>query len=222
MKTSCEIITDLLPLYHDDVCSTESRKLVDEHLQECDVCKSMLVRLDNEILLPKQSHDDMAAIKKISLAWRKDRIMSFIKGLMIALGICITLFTIYLGSTELRLFPVKTNVMKVSDVCILENGFIAFRLEITDEFEVPRGKEYTHSNGNTYLTLFRAFFKDKKHNTGENWYNGGYNIFQVNDIDAFYVGSPKDSILVWEKGMILPSASLETEEDIRQMFIFEE
>ena len=38
MKISCRIIEDLLPLYADDVCSQDSRKLVNEHLVECPAC----------------------------------------------------------------------------------------------------------------------------------------------------------------------------------------
>ena len=45
MKTDCNIIRDLLPLYADDVCSKESRALVDEHLQECPDCLEELVNL---------------------------------------------------------------------------------------------------------------------------------------------------------------------------------
>lgn len=45
MKTDCEIIRDLLPLYVDDICSEKSRELVDEHLRECPECGSLLDRL---------------------------------------------------------------------------------------------------------------------------------------------------------------------------------
>ena len=45
MKTDCNIIRDLLPLYADDVCSKESRALVDEHLQECPECRELVSRL---------------------------------------------------------------------------------------------------------------------------------------------------------------------------------
>lgn len=45
MKTDCEIIRDLLPLYVDDICSEKSRELVDEHLRECTECGSLLDRL---------------------------------------------------------------------------------------------------------------------------------------------------------------------------------
>lgn len=45
MKTDCEIVRDLLPLYVDDICSEKSRELVDEHLAECAECSDMLCRL---------------------------------------------------------------------------------------------------------------------------------------------------------------------------------
>ena len=47
---SCEVVRDLLPLYTDDVCSKESRELVDEHLRECPACTGYLQKLrENEI-----------------------------------------------------------------------------------------------------------------------------------------------------------------------------
>ena len=45
MKTPCEIIRDLLPLYADDVCSPASRAAVDEHLRECPACEEYLKQL---------------------------------------------------------------------------------------------------------------------------------------------------------------------------------
>lgn len=45
MKTDCEIIRDLLPLYVDDICSDRSREMVDEHLQECPACEDLLRKL---------------------------------------------------------------------------------------------------------------------------------------------------------------------------------
>lgn len=45
MKYSCDMIEDLLPLYYDGVCSSQSRKTVEEHLEECDNCKKTLERM---------------------------------------------------------------------------------------------------------------------------------------------------------------------------------
>ena len=30
-KISCDIIQDMLPLYYDEVCSADSRKMIEEH-----------------------------------------------------------------------------------------------------------------------------------------------------------------------------------------------
>ena len=36
---NCKIVQDLLPLYHDGVCSEESRAAVEEHLAHCPACR---------------------------------------------------------------------------------------------------------------------------------------------------------------------------------------
>ncbi len=45
MKTDCEVIRDLLPLYADEACSEKSRALVEEHLDECPDCRALLGEL---------------------------------------------------------------------------------------------------------------------------------------------------------------------------------
>ena len=51
MKTDCNVIRDLLPLYADEVCSKESRGLVDEHLAECPACTEELARIQSPTLV---------------------------------------------------------------------------------------------------------------------------------------------------------------------------
>lgn len=46
MKYPCELIQDLLPLYHDNVCSPPSRKMVEEHLSDCEACRSLVQKMD--------------------------------------------------------------------------------------------------------------------------------------------------------------------------------
>lgn len=45
MKLNCNVIHDLLPLYVDQICSDESRELVDEHLMSCRDCSMLLQRM---------------------------------------------------------------------------------------------------------------------------------------------------------------------------------
>ncbi|MDR2156298.1 MAG: zf-HC2 domain-containing protein [Clostridiales Family XIII bacterium] len=50
MKYACELVRDLLPLYHDGVCSGESKRLVEEHLSECAECKRELRKMDDNAM----------------------------------------------------------------------------------------------------------------------------------------------------------------------------
>ena len=50
-KISCDIIQDMLPLYYDEVCSADSRKMIEEHLQECEKCSNIFQKLKTECVV---------------------------------------------------------------------------------------------------------------------------------------------------------------------------
>jgi len=50
MKIPCDVIMDLLPLYHDGVCAENSKKIVEEHIAECDSCKIVLEKIRDNTL----------------------------------------------------------------------------------------------------------------------------------------------------------------------------
>jgi len=54
MKINCKVIEDLLPLYIDEVCSDESKRLVEEHLEECDACSAKLNAQKTGITIDKE------------------------------------------------------------------------------------------------------------------------------------------------------------------------
>ena len=45
MKYDCEVVQDLLPLYQDGICSDTSRKIVDEHLKDCEKCNEIAKKM---------------------------------------------------------------------------------------------------------------------------------------------------------------------------------
>ncbi len=58
MKYNCDLISDLLPLYKDDICSEATKKIVEEHLDECPSCRKMFadmsdVTIDEKIVKEK-------------------------------------------------------------------------------------------------------------------------------------------------------------------------
>ncbi len=64
-KKSCELIKDLLPLYVDDVCSEESRKMVTEHLASCGSCRDELNKMKTELNITEKADKDIKTFKKI-------------------------------------------------------------------------------------------------------------------------------------------------------------
>lgn len=53
MKTNCNIIKDLLPLYVDGLTSEDSNKIIIEHIKECKNCNDICLNLKTEINVPR-------------------------------------------------------------------------------------------------------------------------------------------------------------------------
>ena len=50
---NCNIIQDLLPLYRDGVCSSESVRAVEEHLETCAACRTVYEEMRQEPIVPE-------------------------------------------------------------------------------------------------------------------------------------------------------------------------
>ena len=74
MSVSCDIIRDLLPLYHDGVCSEDSKKMVEEHLANCKSCNDELEAMAQALNVNEKYNNlsDAEAVKNISKRWKKD------------------------------------------------------------------------------------------------------------------------------------------------------
>lgn len=79
-KKNCELIKDLLPLYVDNVCSEESRKMINEHLAECKNCCSELEKMQADITVKEKAKDDIKSIKKIKKRFFIGKIIAGIVG----------------------------------------------------------------------------------------------------------------------------------------------
>ena len=62
-RISCNVTKDLLPSYLDEICSEESRELVEEHLLECPSCRRFMAELQ-ERDQGKDAHE-VNALKKV-------------------------------------------------------------------------------------------------------------------------------------------------------------
>lgn len=70
MKTNCNIIQDLIPLYIDQALSEESVSLVEEHLRECPLCNEILESMKSNFEIP-ENIDDRKVIKQFTVKIKK-------------------------------------------------------------------------------------------------------------------------------------------------------
>ena len=74
MDISCDIVRDLLPLYAEDMVSSDSRKLVDDHLCGCDECTKILGSIQKAASIPVVTEPE--SLQKIRKGIRRRRILS--------------------------------------------------------------------------------------------------------------------------------------------------
>lgn len=112
---SCNIIEDLLPLYHDNVCSEDSRRVVEDHLSSCAKCRDTLNKIESEMKLPS-TIDDVSPIRSIAKKWKADKLTSFFGG---------AFFISFLASaTSFIIYTIKGSYVAPDGTLIESFGYI--------------------------------------------------------------------------------------------------
>ena len=88
MSKNCGIIKDLLPLYADDVCTEESRRMVTEHIAECSECRAELEKMGRNISVASET--DIKVMKRIKKRMRIEKITVGVISLLAVLGIAVS------------------------------------------------------------------------------------------------------------------------------------
>ena len=219
MKVSCRIIEDLLPLYVDDVCSAESRKLVNEHLSECPRCLEKLKAMQEGT----EIRADIKPLKNVGRWLQKLRLKSLIKGIVNGvLFMAIVVFG-YFFLTEMTIMKVPAEKVTVSDVCMLSDGNIAFHMYIDDKYDLNAIGADIDKDGNMYITPQRSIIENKQLSGFD---SGLFNMYYGVDIHEFdpetgrdtnpyldffftegvapkavYLRLRGEDVLIWEQGM---------------------
>ncbi|MBP0957841.1 MAG: zf-HC2 domain-containing protein [Oscillospiraceae bacterium] len=89
MKTDCDIIRDLLPLYSDKVCSESSRRLVEEHCAKCEECAEQLTAMSAELPREEKAGGAKNPLKKTRRHYLKLAFLTAAVAVPMAVVICI-------------------------------------------------------------------------------------------------------------------------------------
>lgn len=222
-KISCEIIKDLLPLYYDNVCSDDSKSMIETHLKECDYCRKELEQLQTDLLLSKEEIEtnlnDRNVIEGLSSFLKRSQVKSFFKGAIIGIFLLIA----YFGLFKWNITNVPMDVVEINQVSTLDDGKIVYYKNLTDHYNVNREKYEMDEEGNFYIIPKRPIINSKAHYKSSMVQD--YDFFDIEgqeinrgkEIKAVYYGTPKDNKLIWKEGMNLPEASKE----VKEMFRFD-
>ncbi len=130
----CSVITDLLPLYQDGLCSPESKELVEAHLQICKDCQA----LSDDLPLPETKPDadpgETEAFRRVRKKTRRGKLLRI-------MSICASVLIIGFLVLNAVWFPAKYFPYKA-----LCRGF-------SESANIGAGTQYTKESGEYLLTV---------------------------------------------------------------------
>ena len=209
MKTSCELIRDLLPLYYDGVCSDTTKKIVEEHLADCKECSHILQKMSVSLKSTNSSEQEIEEemFSGVAKKLKKSLCKSFAKGILLA-TLCFIIFSaVRYGLYKANFITAGNNVVNTTEYAIKDDvNNIAVVLETTDGYLGGTVVSETDEKGNVYLSIVRPIIKEK--NRGEDNLRIVYTV-NIENKNAVYYGSPDNSELLWDKNTELPQITYE-------------
>jgi hypothetical protein len=95
----CYIVSDLLPLYQDDMLSEETRRDIDKHVSECDDCKKMMDSMNVQINVKAANKEvNINPLKKIKFYQTTQTILGAI--IAFFLGSCLPIVKLMIPIIE--------------------------------------------------------------------------------------------------------------------------
>lgn len=223
MRLPCEVVQDILPLYHDGVCNDLTKNLVEEHLRECESCRKMLSCIDSEIQISEQELDTAKPLASIQKTWRKDKMKAWIKGFGIACVLAAVLLAGYAVLTQWKCIAVPAEGMEVAEIYQMKDGRILYRLDVPEDVWVRSFQFKTSEDGKDYKIPVRAVIELNQKNGWSSLMNEYQMIDPAEDnawqqgfgdgveITEWYIGEPENALLIYKTGMELKPAPMELE-----------
>ena len=158
MKYNCDLISDLLPLYKDEICSEASRKIVEEHLAECPDCKKVLNSLNDVTIdetIVKEKEEVIGTQAKFFK--RKSALAGSIIGLIFSIPILVCLIVnLATGAGLTWFFIVLAGILVAASVIIVplmvrENKMFMTMVSFTASVVLLLGVICIYSRGNWFL-----------------------------------------------------------------------
>lgn len=143
-KLECEIVQDLLPNYVENLTSEYTKERVKEHLDECLPCQSIYELMKEEV--GEQVQHNVEEAKKLRWYMKKFKVVYWLVGAAIACAVYTIGIFIYEEIHINANTPVTSEVVEVTELYELENGYIYANLRVTDGYFVNSGGTSFHND----------------------------------------------------------------------------
>lgn len=165
MKYNCEMISDLLPLYADQVCTKASAEAVEQHIAECSACAALLGEMqatDNVIDREIASERSRVLDTQAKFFKRRSAVAGSIIGGIFALPILICLIVNLVSGAGLTWFFIVLAAMFIPASLIVvplmvpEDKFLWTAVSFTASLLLLLGVCSIYSGGGWFLTAGSA------------------------------------------------------------------
>lgn len=85
-KYPCELIEDLIPLYVEDDVSDATKEIVEEHILECENCKSLVNEYSNDELKIEDFKEDLPEAKTFKKWMKKLKIWGWVSSIVVLIA----------------------------------------------------------------------------------------------------------------------------------------
>lgn len=200
MELKCDLVKDLLPLYVEDLCSDTSKKIVNDHIADCQSCNRLLTDLSNK----NDVVVDKSAVKKSLMPFRKIKRRNL---LITVSGILCTILVI--SALFCKLFLIGSVVsppeITATNLEMIDTLTFEIELELSQDSNIYAIKNIalgkSDNTGNVYVRGTKAFvspFNPKSHY--ETTFGFDEDSFGSDKIKAVYlIGNNKNDIkLIWQ------------------------
>lgn len=109
----CDIVRDLLPLYHDGVVSEASKTVIEDHLAECEPCKKEYEELLLDLPIQSSNNNTKSKFKALISRQKTKRICILITSIILT---CVLVLSTVFVLTEVPLAQIPDDEVKIHRV----------------------------------------------------------------------------------------------------------
>ena len=160
MRNECNIIRDLLPLYAENMVSSDTSDFVEEHLKNCEACRKEYDRTKE--FQPTQERSDAAPLLKLSRKMKVKRIQTIALTAVFVIALFVSAFAVLDAPIYLPYSDGIVTLEQLDDKGML----LTFDEEVTDfdctVYEDPDGGNLYYCDIQAWTSLWDKWFSQDK------------------------------------------------------------